>query len=804
MFFFIKTLIPLLIITLYQDKYSNMKKNQFALEHIKKICFKSLISGLLLISWVNMSCSGEQPATAYFDMGNDTSAVWEGFTRVTPANVFTPGSGFGWQSGDGLNAQALAYPKRTFNPIEKTEDVPPIWTNPITEDAIISDRENTFLFKAAPGDYEIYIVCGTSAPSRNQYFDFTIQIGSEKQRVQFEGGYNFHSQRFHAKSGDDPIAVRFTPRSKWTVNAIIAWPVTKTSEVEKEIITPFEEWTYRLKPEEWVKWKLDSLPPAIEPQVSESDEKRGFVVYSRPYLECIYPKTTPRTEDLNPLLQIFATPGEFEPVNFIIYPLKNLSNAKVTISDIGPIPAKNIEIRHVRFMRARTNYTTRYLYRIVPDLLEQFTSLDLAARENARFWLTVHIPEGATPGVFSGNITFECSDGKVELPISVRILPFKLLDDPGKLYAIYYQHPLDKMTGADEVSREYFRRKAELEHADMVAHGIRNVTMSSGGQAADANGNFKFDWDLMVEKFALWKKYGFRGPVVMSVNTGAIYEKYMKERYGSHLLNVKRPPEEFSRELTAMVKTMETERKKRGWPEFLYYPVDEPDVDSASVNFMLTVLKACKAAGVRTYFTPDDAVKPFEVLRPYADVWCMQPFMPDRETVVADMKTNKIEWWCYPNHVNGENDHTPVTGARMTYGFGFWRSGFVALIPWIYSASSGDRFNYLDGRSMDFFNRFEDDGTPIPVTLWEGYREGYDDYRYVYTLEQTIANTKKTGNASAKNKVAAAELVLKNIWDAIKVQQKYKYDGLWLPSDFDLHRWQIAQQIMDLQELLKK
>jgi len=782
-----------------------MKKNQFASGNLLKSCVKLLLSVLLLPAIANMSCSmRHQGPSAYFDMGNDTSAVWEGFTRVTPANVFTPESGFGWQSGDGLNGQALAYTKRTLNPIEKTEDVPPIWTNPITEDAIISDHENTFLFKAAPGDYTIYVVCGTSAPSRNQYFDFTLQIGSEKQHVQFEGGYNFHSQRFLARIGDEPIAVRFTPHSKWTVNAIIAWPVAKTSIVEKEIITPFEEWTYRMRPDEWAKWKLDSLPPAMEYTASKADQERGFVVYSRHYLEPIYPATRPRPEDLNPSLKIFATPGEYEPMNFIILPLKNLNNAKVTVSDIGPVPASDIDVRHVRFMRARPNWETEFRYLVVPDLLEHFNSMEFTAGENEKFWLIVHVPENAPAGTFTGKITFVCSAGKVEVPVELRILPFTLHEDPGKLFGIYYRHPLDKISGADSVSNEYFRNKAEMEHADMVAHGTRNVDLSIGGQAADANGNFNFNWDLLAEKFALWKKYGFRGPVAMSISTASVYTKYTHETYGNHLLNVKIPPKEFALELTAMVKAIEKERKKRNWPEFLYYPFDEPGRDSVAVKFMAIILKACKDAGVRTYLTANPTTKQFQPLKPYVDVWCCQPYSPDRETVLADMKATKHEYWCYPNHVAGENDHTPVTGARMTYGYGLWRSGFVALIPWCYSASTGDQFNYLDGRVMDFFNRSESDGRPMPCALWEGYREGYDDYRYIYTLEQMITEAKKIRNTSVQQKVTSAELVLQNVWNAIKVQKKYKVEGLWAPAEFDLHRWQIAQQIMDLQKVLKK
>ncbi len=389
------------------------------------------------------------------------------------------------------------------------------------------------------------------------------------------------------------------------------------------------------------------------------------------------------------------------------------------------------------------------------------------------------------------------------MPITLRILPFTLRDDPGKIFGIYYYHPYDQIAGAtDDVSRQYFRRRAELEHQDMAAHGTRNVVLSCWCPPADMQGNFRFDWDLLADKIALWKKYDFHGPIVMHINTDGVYAKYVKDRYGSHLRGVKDPPEEFAREITAMVKAIEAERQKRGWPEFLYYPVDEPSTDAAAVGFMAQVLKACKAAGVRTYVTADPTHEQFEPLRPSIDVWCTQPFAPDRETIMADMKARKVEYWCYPNHVNGENDHTTVTGARMTYGFGFWRSGFLTLIPWIYSASSGDPMNYLDGSSMDFFNRHEDDGTPIPVAMWEAYREGWDDYRYIHTLEQLISEASKSPKASAKQAAATAQRELKAVWDAIRVREKYKDVGLWLPAEFDVYRWLVARQIMAMKEAM--
>lgn len=755
-----------------------------------------------VFAWLLAIAPTVSSAPHLFDLGTAQSGIWDDFTRVTPDNRFSRQSALGWQTNNGLKAQARAYTNLVENTSRGSQEPPPIWTNPITEDCILSDRTNTFLFHAPPGDYELYVLCGTSEAMRSQFFDFTVQVGAEQQRVQFEGGYQFRSLRFRARVGDEPLAVRLIPRSKWVVNAILAWTASEAAHVEKDIIAPLEEWTYRMPPAEWAKWKEEPEPESGPmPPVSESDQKRGFVVYSRHYLECVYPHTKPRAEDLNPTLRLFATPGEFEPMNFVVHPLRDLTGVKVKVSAIGPVPANQIDIWHVRFIKARPNYTVLYRYRVVPDMLERFDSLELKAGENARFWLTVRVPDDAPPGLYTGTVTLDCSGGQATLPVTLRILPFKLREDPGKLFGIYYRHPYDLMAGADDdVSREYFRRRAELEHADMVAHGTRNVVLSCGAGAADAQGNFRFNWELLADKLALWQKHGFRGPIVMGISTESVYSKYMKERYGSHLRGVKDPPEEFSREITAMVKAIEAERQKRGWPEFLYYPVDEPSTGAAAVNFMVKVLKACKAAGVRTYVTADPTHDQFESMRPLVDVWCTQPFTPDRETMLAETKARQVEYWCYPNHVNGENDHTPVTGARMTYGFGFWRSGFRTLIPWIYSYSNGDPFNYLDGSAMDFFNRHEPDGTPMPVALWEAYREGYDDYRYVFTLEQLIAEAKRSPKTTVQRAAAEAERELQSVWNAVRVQPKYKYDALWSPAEFDVSRWLIARQILDLLE----
>ncbi|MGQ9730450.1 MAG: hypothetical protein ACUVX8_04180 [Candidatus Zipacnadales bacterium] len=750
-------------------------------------------------------CSISQAAYLY-DMGTAESAVRPGFLRVLADSKYTAETGFGWMAAEEIESQVRVYKEPVENVSRGTTEPPPIYTNELTEDALHSSRPARFAAKVAPGTYDVHVLCGVSAGNASQYWDFTVSVGNHSHRVQIEGPQRFVWIKLDTTVTEATLTIEFLPASRWCVNAILIVGEGERAAIEGNVIMPLKQEIFVLPPEEWAKWQED---PHVDGrpwfEIGDSDKKRGYLLHHRHYLEPVFPNTVPLEHTLNPELRAFASLGEYEPLTFTVWPLRELRGVMVKVSDLrngtATIPASQIDVRHVPYVLCRPNYTTLYIYRRNPDYLLRVTEpLDLPASENHRFWLTVHVPENATPGLYRGEITFSAEDvPSSKIPIRFRVLPIRLQDDPTKIYGIYYHHPLDRAASApDEVSRTYWQRKAELEHRDMVEHGTRNITLSIWSPAADEEGKFNFNFDLLAEKLTLWEKYGFKPPIVMSFNVGAIYRKYMKESYGNHLRTVKEPPPEFAAEVTAAVAEIERERKSRGWPEFLYYPIDEPSTSAQAVSFMVTVLKAVKAVqGVRTYVTAAPTYEAFNPMRPLVDVWCTKPFEPDRETVLADMAARGVEYWCYPNHINSENDHTPVAGARMTYGFGFWRSGFRTLIPWIYQSNTGNPWNYLDGPSMDFFNRSEPDGTPIPVAMWEAYREGWDDYRYIYTLTQLIEEAHKAGHTKAANE---AQAELDYVWKAIRVQPKYKYDDLWGYEEFDAYRWLIARKVMELTE----
>ncbi|MBU0607918.1 MAG: hypothetical protein KKI08_08510 [Armatimonadetes bacterium] len=754
---------------------------------------------------VILLCAVALPASAAvyrFDFGSDKSAVQADFTAVTPASK----APVGWAQAGKLDARDQAYTE--FVETYRGKQPPPVWTTPLSQDQITSTEPAEFVAKVEPGVYHAWVLCGTSAAYRGQVFDFDVTSGEMTVPVLFENSYRFRDAFLKVDAAGGEARLKFTPRSRWIIAAVVLWQDTDEAQVRDGIIKPEREVVDNMPPAEFEKWKLNPrvLDNSPRPAFSDADQKRGYVVHARHWAEVVYPYTVPIAQQINPTLRTFATPGEYEPLTISVLPLKDFAGARVEVSDLkpatgAPIPSANIEIRRAKVVRARPNYTVLYEYRWVPDPLVPYDpSEPLKANENARFWLTVRVPADAKPGMYKGAVTITPNGSTpAKQSIVLRVLPIKLQEDPTKIYGIYYRDPLDDWNNAkDDVSKAFYLRKSEWEAEDLVAHGTRNVTTGLWA-APEKDGQFVFNFDLFQMKVDRWRKYGFKFPLVVGVNAGGIYRKYTNEDLGSHIGKAKPPPPEYAAELTRMCQAIEAERVKRGWPEFLYYPVDEPSASPDAIAFMIATLKAVQAAGVKTYVTADPSKEGFAPLRPYIDVWCTQPFLPGRDEILKDMAARKVDYWCYPNHVNGENDHTTVNGARMTYGFGFWRSGFTTLIPWIYRSDNGNPWNYLDGTSSDFFNRTEDNGRPIPVAMWEAYREGYDDYRYVYTLKQMIEAAKRQGGKAGR--VAdQAQKDLESVWLAIRVQPKYKWDDLWEPRETDVYRWIVAGAILKLQD----
>lgn len=540
---------------------------------------------------------------------------------------------------------------------------------------------------------------------------------------------------------------------------------------------------------------------APEPVLTGPEQERGYLLFQRPLTECVYPNTRPLPHERIETLVAFATPGEFEPVTLALYPVRALQNLKVRVSSLtspaGQIPASRIDVRLATYWNVGyPAYTTLSTYRRVPELLERVTVHTSPAGECQWYWLTIHVPDDAQAGLYRGTVTV-WDDGfaqAVEIPLVLRVLGFRLQKDPHKHFSVYF-YALNK-TLYQGRGEAFIRRAADKDYQAMVDHGLDMLptlylSCEDGQRIVLAQ----------AEELERMLAAGLKGPAPVTAD-GVIARLYRDTtpggKHGSHWRVDPLPPPAFYERVTTVFRAFEVERKAKGWPEFICCPIDE--VDASCKEFGARVYAAVKAAGLRTYATKDPIGADAADYAPHLDIWCSQPYSVPYERIVSQ---DRHEYWCYPNHNACEikDRRTMCKGGRMTYGFGLWRSGYTTLIPWHWCWTPGpDPFDYLRGRHSGCGQRVDDEGEVIPAVYWQCFREGYDDARYLYTLQQAIFQREGSQDPACRAAVGAGRQLLQETWDAIRVQPKYLADGMWPSEEFDAVRWRLAAQTARLLE----
>ncbi len=431
----------------------------------------------------------------------------------------------------------------------------------------------------------------------------------------------------------------------------------------------------------------------------------------------------------------------------------------------------------------------------MPELLEKVSSHSSPAFESQRWWLQVHVPDDTPAGIYSGKLTLQDdrSDQTTTIPLDFRVLGFTLKNDPRKHYSAYYR-TRDRPTylGKDEA---FYQKASANEFQAMRDYGIDQFPTLYLVTNKDAS-------KILIqneEEIPRLVANGMKGriPVLGGNAIAQIYRATTPDgKRESHWKIDKMPPPEFYQRLTRLFKDFEKDRIARDLPPMICCPLDE--VAASHKEFGIKTYQAVHDAGIPTYITKFPTAPDALDYAPYVDVWCSQPYAIPYERIIAQ---KRHEYWSYPNHNAGERKNRLVMckGGRMTYGFGFWRSGYTTLIPWHWSwTMAPDPFDYLRSKQSGCGMRIDENAEIIPAIYWECFREGRDDARYLYTLQQAVFERQGSSDPECLKQVNNAKKLLQENWDAIQVQQRYLSDGMWPSEEFTARRWQLATAIQHL------
>ena len=183
--------------------------------------------------------------------------------------------------------------------------------------------------------------------------------------------------------------------------------------------------------------EMPFVETAAEPELTPAEKQRGYLLFHRPITEPVYPNSKPRAHERLEQLVAFAAPGEFEPLTFSIYPVRKLQNLKVRCSpltcDAGEIPEHADHRAPGHLLECRVS--ALYLSIHVPAYARASRAVTVhssPAGECQRYWLRVHVPEDAKPGLYRGTVSV-WDDGfekAVQIPVALRVLGFQLTGTP--------------------------------------------------------------------------------------------------------------------------------------------------------------------------------------------------------------------------------------------------------------------------------------------------------------------------------------------------------------------------------------
>ena len=703
-----------------------------------------------------------------FDFGE--GALREGWTKVSAEDA-------GW-SGGKVFEEHVDVPD--YEKLMREEKHLRVYPNELTCDFVGGLEEATFTVKAPPWVSRCWMLFGFGDdrynPERPWYFDTRVAInGRERETVRLTSRAVFEQRVFECAPRDGEITFTFsTDRVQWMVAAMILYGAGDEEEVADEIAAITEEIAFlpRALASRWtLRRRLETETLA---ELTDEESERGFVVFHRDTLSEVYPNSKPTREEIDGAIDSFATPGEFEPLTFSIYPLRDMRVKSVE----AQLPDAALRVDRVVCERVRDggyNSAISGRYRVEPSYLAPIgpQGVQLQEATPVRFWMTARVDDDASAGVRKGEVKVTFEDGAAwRVPMSLEVLPFRLEKDLTITYSVYYDtrawfffsgnwpdHPrrdvLAKMT-MDE-TRAYL--------ADLRDHGMNALSAPIAWEAKDGKPvAAAIDRSNML--FELYREYGLdRLSVWWRIDMRKVAEAAgvaLREDPNPRAIPKDLDDPKYAAFVRELIRAVEAEREKNGWPEIVYAPVDEPSVRAAQ-DLTKLVCGAIKEEGARSYCTMKWWLT--KTFSDAVDIRCYgTAFYPGNELSETNWPEEgregntraEQEFWVYPNVLTCGSGVPPAFG-RFWYGFYGFKIGLQGYNPWHHATWPGTPFNDFD----HFYNggRFVLPGPdgPLPTLAYEGAREGIDDMRYIYTLKQAIERAGETG-AGGKAKALLAEM----------------------------------------------
>jgi len=522
------------------------------------------------------------------------------------------------------------------------------------------------------------------------------------------------------------------------------------------------------------------------------DVQKGYVVFSRDFQRYVYPWTIPDDKERAEELHLLMGQNDFEPLTFSIYPVRDLGDVRISVSDLaGPgnssILSRNIQAHVVKTMKKRSGSSGEY--KLVPRLLDRTSHANIPMDYTTRFWLTVHAESKTEPGKYSGYVRIDSeTENSSTIPFTIEVLPINLEPVPGIEYNMCMSYEFFELDSKEWTSpeREKIYQDGVNIFRDYKKHGFSNVAVASP---------FQFQWNKdgtpRMEHFKAMirgaKEVGFTDPVYW------YFGHYIQTSKGQHPGNVRLyDPKVHLKRARILVETAKKLNRELDGPPVYFMPIDEPRIVSRREIALDLFKEMKKVPGTTIMSTTDIGGEDLDI--EYNSERLGKPLPPGVKIRESERKV------CEYNNTAIQSFNPAYS--RYIYGYYTWRQNLDGMSSWgpgTTQNSRGNPFEDLDSQFSDWFIFFPHPGGPLPTPNWEAVREGIDDIRYVYQLEKLCSQK----SAEQPEEVAMAEQFLDEIRSMCDFDDREIRDdfGDWTPERFNALRKQVIEWIIKLRDL---
>ncbi|HRU07413.1 MAG TPA: hypothetical protein P5137_16740, partial [Candidatus Brocadiia bacterium] len=595
--------------------------------------------------------------------------------------------------------------------------------SPLISGCLGSRKGARFRIAVPDGDYILHVISGAPFPSYDRPSDTLIQSAGQKLLIE-----NFYTCRTLMR-GDLPVTAKdgqgitldISTRTTWVLASMLLYPVQDAAKA-RLALDDFRRELYRYPMEDhYAKRLWFRIPPEGPDPLPAAEAAQGCAVYRVPAAKPVALWHVPQPEDWRAgPLRALAGPGETANVSLAVHAAKPLSN--VTIAVTPPHASVTVTPWVVRQSERPLGRGSLNQWADQPDVIEPLEPADLQPGQNQQFLIGLRPSAQTPPGVHTGAVSVRAEGkeiGRFEIRLSV--LPSAPPEDPAFSDGAYYTPFLNISHRSDptdaqpnwasltDAEKDIAIRAERNALADLRAHGLNtmHLTMPRGTAVQGPDGVLFNPGDVIPIFMDLLKQTGFTvRPVIFSLQAdydvgGAMLTPEakragveLKQRPDRHLLEGKLS-KPFLDGITSLVRQIETERKKRGWPELIYDLWDEPGVPGSGPAH--DMYAAIRAAGCKTYLTivPDMAKIMGDVLdiRLYAGGPGARGGEAETpEQVLAMKKKYGTQWWDYSGGCVRFDRF-----ARNEVAYYWWSWNFDGHCPWKCIKWTGDYRNDYDG-----------------------------------------------------------------------------------------------------------